>query len=162
MWVSLTHSSSLSSLSASKSVYNLAVCRELEIIHTDLKPENVMLGRPLASREWRLSASQAAAKELMAAALAAAKAENRTVTKNQKKKLKKKIKKQLTAAASAAATAGSTAQGPGSVSAMSADLDGSTANSDLAACQVSLMYVVCDVCLFVFLSEQRLAIHSEH
>lgn len=114
--------------------------RELEIIHTDLKPENVMLGRPLASREWRLSASQAAVKELMAAALAAAKAENRTVTKNQKKKLKKKIKKQLTAAASASASGG--VAHTGSMSVTSADLEGSTA-SDLAACQVSCRTHAC-------------------
>lgn len=99
-----------------------------------------MLGRPLASREWRLSASQAAVKELMAAAMAAAKAENRTVTKNQKKKLKKKIKKQLTAAASTAATSGSAVPMVSSMSVNSADLDGSTANSDLAACQVSFQY----------------------
>jgi serine/threonine-protein kinase SRPK3 len=69
--------------------------RELQIIHTDLKPENVMLGVPLASREWRIPASSGTCKELMAAYMAEAKAANRQVTKNQKKKLKRKFKKQL-------------------------------------------------------------------
>jgi hypothetical protein len=69
--------------------------RELQIIHTDLKPENVMLGAPLSSREWRIPGSSGTCKELMAAYLAEAKAANRPVTKNQKKKLKRKFKKQL-------------------------------------------------------------------
>lgn len=73
-------------------------CRELQIIHTDLKPENVMLGVPLASREWKIPASSGTCKELMAAYMAEAKAANRQVTKNQKKKLKRKFKKQLSMA----------------------------------------------------------------
>ena len=73
----------------------MCVCRDLQIIHTDLKPENVMLGVPLSSREWKIPAASGTCKELMAAYMAEAKAANRPVTKNQKKKLKRKFKKQL-------------------------------------------------------------------
>lgn len=70
------------------------MCSKLEIIHTDLKPENVMLGIPLTAREWRLPPLDAC-KHLMASAVASAEAANRPLNKNQKKRLKKKFKKRL-------------------------------------------------------------------
>jgi serine/threonine protein kinase len=68
--------------------------RKLEIIHTDLKPENVMLGLPLVTREWKLPPVDAY-KHLLASAVASAEAANKQLTKNQKKRLKKKFKKRL-------------------------------------------------------------------
>ena len=72
--------------------------RKLEIIHTDLKPENVMLRLPLQPREWRLPPLDAC-KHYMASAVATAAATNQPLTKNQKKRLKKKFKKRLEAGA---------------------------------------------------------------
>jgi hypothetical protein len=68
--------------------------RKLDIIHTDLKPENVMLGLPLVAREWKLPPIDAC-KHLLASAVASAEAANKQLTKNQKKRLKKKFKKRL-------------------------------------------------------------------
>eukprot|EP00195_Chlamydomonas_chlamydogama_P006321 CAMPEP_0202894760 /NCGR_PEP_ID=MMETSP1392-20130828/4082_1 /ASSEMBLY_ACC=CAM_ASM_000868 /TAXON_ID=225041 /ORGANISM="Chlamydomonas chlamydogama, Strain SAG 11-48b" /LENGTH=652 /DNA_ID=CAMNT_0049579543 /DNA_START=42 /DNA_END=2000 /DNA_ORIENTATION=+ len=102
--------------------------REREIIHTDFKPENVMLCDPLYERVWalpsagqlaaagrnqRLPASAAAARAGCkvptpsnssgggAAPAAAESSDTSGLTKNQKKKLKKKKKKQAKAAAGA-------------------------------------------------------------
>lgn len=80
--------------------------REREIIHTDFKPENVMLVEPLRDRVWELPGTGAAqpgpaaatqgpgqAPEPATKAASAAAAANGALTRNQKKKLKKKQKR---------------------------------------------------------------------
>ncbi|KAK9904075.1 hypothetical protein WJX75_003847 [Coccomyxa subellipsoidea] len=81
---------------------------KLNIIHTDLKPENVMLTEAIRPRKWLQPVNTAAAPARSADApsaapaasnanpeghLAAAAAAGQALTKNQKKKLKKKLKK---------------------------------------------------------------------
>lgn len=68
-------------------------CRELEIIHTDFKPENVMLVETLQPRHWEMVVQQPTPAPSTAAAAAAGQ-----LTKNQKKKAKRKAKKTGSAA----------------------------------------------------------------
>jgi ribosomal protein L12E/L44/L45/RPP1/RPP2 len=68
-------------------------CRELEIIHTDFKPENVMLVETLQPRHWEMVVQQPTPAPSTAAAAAAGQ-----LTKNQKKKAKRKAKKTESAA----------------------------------------------------------------
>jgi ribosomal protein L12E/L44/L45/RPP1/RPP2 len=74
------------------------VCRELSIIHTDFKPENVMLLETLQPRHWEMVVQQPT--PAPAAAAAAAGGAPGQQTKNQKKKAKKKAKKAGSAATS--------------------------------------------------------------
>eukprot|EP01025_Chloroclados_australasicus_P005297 TRINITY_DN11539_c1_g1_i1.p1 TRINITY_DN11539_c1_g1~~TRINITY_DN11539_c1_g1_i1.p1 ORF type:complete len:781 (-),score=104.12 TRINITY_DN11539_c1_g1_i1:169-2511(-) len=70
-----------------------------QIIHTDLKPENVMFLRPLHSRSWPTpELIQAETRQVAPSPLSQSDTSN--LTKNQKKKLKKKLKKSAAAAAS--------------------------------------------------------------
>jgi hypothetical protein len=62
-------------------------CRQLSIIHTDFKPENVMLLETLQPRRWEMVVQQPTP------APAAAAAPPGQLTKNQKKKAKRKAKK---------------------------------------------------------------------
>lgn len=66
-----------------------AVRRQLSIIHTDFKPENVMLLETLQPRHWEMVVQQ----PTPAPAAAAAAAVPGQLTKNQKKKAKRKAKK---------------------------------------------------------------------
>lgn len=73
-----------------------AVRRQLSIIHTDFKPENVMLLETLQPRHWEMVVQQ----PTPAPAAAAAAAVPGQLTKNQKKKAKRKAKKSGSAATS--------------------------------------------------------------
>lgn len=75
------------------------MCRECSIIHTDLKPENVMLTAPINPREWKLPAVDMTRREMLKTRVAEAAAANRPLTRNQKKKLKKKLKKAVSTTA---------------------------------------------------------------
>lgn len=68
-------------------------CRELHIIHTDLKPENVMLTEPLLARKPVTVEDVLArnAERRTKSVLSGVQTEN--LTKNQKKKLRKKLRK---------------------------------------------------------------------
>lgn len=76
---------------------------KLEIIHTDLKPENVMLTQPINPREWRMPGP------------------GKALTKNQKKKMKKKMKKAEGSADPGQATSSAT---------LSSELEGEDAEED--------------------------------
>lgn len=78
----------------------MGTCRELQIIHTDFKPENVMLMETLTPRHWEMSlqppgGSSAAAGGGGSSAQGqpAAGTHSGSLTKNQKKKAKRKAKK---------------------------------------------------------------------
>jgi hypothetical protein len=79
----------------------LRVCRELQIIHTDFKPENVMLFDTLSPRHWEMQLNPVSGPPPPAAAAAGraagssgqAPSGSASLTKNQKKKAKKKAKK---------------------------------------------------------------------
>jgi hypothetical protein len=80
----------------------VGVCRELQIIHTDFKPENVMLFDTLSPRHWEMQLQPVNGPPPAAAAAAAGRAAgsggqapsgSAGLTKNQKKKAKKKAKK---------------------------------------------------------------------
>jgi hypothetical protein len=74
-------------------------CRQLSIIHTDFKPENVMLVETLQPRHWEMVVQQPTPAP-SAPAAAAASASPGQLTKNQKKKAKRKAKKAGAAASS--------------------------------------------------------------
>jgi hypothetical protein len=69
----------------------LLCCRQLSIIHTDFKPENVMLLETLQPRHWEMVVQQPT--PAPSAPAAAAAASPGQLTKNQKKKAKRKAKK---------------------------------------------------------------------
>lgn len=64
--------------------------RQLQIIHTDFKPENVMLVEPLHHRSWDLPSLAEVKREPAPASVLAA---GQVLTKNQKKKAKRKQKR---------------------------------------------------------------------
>lgn len=76
-----------------------AVRRQLSIIHTDFKPENVMLLETLQPRHWEMVVQQSTPAPAAAAAAGAAAIPGQ-LTKNQKKKAKRKAKKSGSAATS--------------------------------------------------------------
>ncbi len=108
--------------------------REREIIHTDLKPENVLLCAPLppplGGRRRSSTAGGAAAPKAGAAAAAA----NGALTKNQKKKLKRKAKKGgAETPASGAGTPRGEADTPGGSEGGEEAADGADADAAAAA-----------------------------
>jgi serine/threonine-protein kinase SRPK3 len=84
--------------------------RERGIIHTDLKPENVMLVDTLAPRRWRAGeeAVEGVGAGAGAAAAAAAGGQQQPLSKSQKKKAKRKAKAAAAAGGGAPAPSGST------------------------------------------------------
>lgn len=85
--------------------HNAVYCRQLSIIHTDFKPENVMLLDTLTPRHWEMTLQPSRAPS---AALGDNEVQQQQshsgassgLTKNQKKKAKRKAKKAAAAAAS--------------------------------------------------------------
>lgn len=67
-------------------------CRQLSIIHTDFKPENVMLLETLQPRHWEMVVQQQPTPAAPKPGAAGA-ASPGQLTKNQKKKAKRKAKK---------------------------------------------------------------------